>query len=218
MYRYSSVDYYHSCTAEERLRYVGEEFIAYRYERPLQSKWFSDLNSHLWSIFIEMLLTHALALASSQFVHQQKALGIYTRMDSGALEITEFIYAQQARGWPVTPPGRPDIWEVWRNTPVCWVCNRRLSKDMPAFMLWLIPGDTGMVSWRADKATPERGTPINERWKTCQVELRPVLLGSPSTVVTRQLIRLPVTCLIHPTNAPTYTVSSMVQWATEYIE
>ena len=36
-------------------------------------------------------------------------------------------------------------------------------KDMPAFMLSLILGDTGMVSWRADEATPERGTPINER-------------------------------------------------------
>ena len=51
-----------------------------------------------------------------------------------------------------------------------------------------------MVSWRADEATPERGTPINV--KTCQLELRPVLLGSPSTVVTRQFIRLPVTILI----------------------
>ena len=49
------------------------------------------------------------------------------------------------------------------------------------------------VSWRADEATPERGTPTIERWKTCQLELRPVLLGSPSTVVTRQFIRLPVT-------------------------
>ena len=33
---------------------------------------------------------------------------------------------------------------------------------MPAFMLSLIPGDTGMVFWRADEATPERGTPIKE--------------------------------------------------------
>ena len=30
-------------------------------------------------------------------------------------------------------------------------------------------------------------------FKTCQLELRPVLLGSPSTVVTRQFIRLSVT-------------------------
>ena len=50
-----------------------------------------------------------------------------------------------------------------------------------------------MVSRRGYEATPERGTPINERRKTCQLELRPVLLGSPSTVVTRQFIRLPVT-------------------------
>ena len=53
-----------------------------------------------------------------------------------------------------------------------------------------------MVSWRDDEATPAGGTPINERRKTCQLELRPVLLGSPSTVVTRQFIRLPVTISI----------------------
>ena len=29
---------------------------------------------------------------------------------------------------------------LWRNTPVCWVCNRRVSRDMQAFMLWLILG------------------------------------------------------------------------------
>ena len=44
--------------------------------------------------------------------------------------------------------------------------------------------------------TPERGTPIIECWKTCQLELMPVLLGSPSTVVTRQFIHLPVTISI----------------------
>ena len=52
------------------------------------------------------------------------------------------------------------------------------------------------MSWRADEDTSERGTPIIERGKTCQVELRPVLLVSPSTVVTRQFIRLPVTISI----------------------
>ena len=52
------------------------------------------------------------------------------------------------------------------------------------------------VSWRADEATPEGGTPIIECCKTCSLELRPVLLGSPSTVVTRQSIRLPVTISI----------------------
>ena len=52
------------------------------------------------------------------------------------------------------------------------------------------------MSWRADEATPVRGTPIIECKKTCQLELRPVLLGSPSTVVTRPFIRLPVTISI----------------------
>ena len=52
------------------------------------------------------------------------------------------------------------------------------------------------MSWSAGEAMPERGTPIIERYKTCQLEMRPVLLGSPSTVVTPQFIRLPVTISI----------------------
>ena len=52
------------------------------------------------------------------------------------------------------------------------------------------------MSWRADEATPERGIPIIERSKMCQLELRPVLLGSPSTLVTLQFIRLPATISI----------------------
>ena len=31
-------------------------------------------------------------------------------------------------------------WHLWRNTPVCWVRNRRVSRDMQAILLWLIPG------------------------------------------------------------------------------
>ena len=58
-----------------------------------------------------------------------------------------------------------------------------------------------MLSWRVDEATPERGTPINERLKICQLELRTVFLGSPSTVVTRQFIRLPVTISIFSVRA-----------------
>ncbi len=50
-----------------------------------------------------------------------------------------------------------------------------------------------MMSWRADEAKPQKATPNKGRCKSCQLELRPVLLGSPSTVVTRQFIQLPVT-------------------------
>ena len=31
-------------------------------------------------------------------------------------------------------------YELWQNTPVCWVCNRPVSRDMQAFMSWLICG------------------------------------------------------------------------------
>ena len=65
-----------------------------------------------------------------------------------------------------------------------------------------------MVSWLADEATRERGTPINERSKTCQLEVRPVLLGSPSTVVTRQFIRLPVTMSILVTTGSAGRISA----------
>ena len=77
---------------------------------------------------------------------------------------------------------------LWRNARVCWICNRRVSRDMQAILLWLIPGV--LACWWA---TPERGTPTIECWEICQLELRPLLLGSPSTVVTLQFIRLPVT-------------------------
>ncbi len=40
------------------------------------------------------------------------------------------------------------------------------------------------MSWRADEVKPQMATPNKERCKNCQLELRPVLLGSPSTVVT----------------------------------
>ena len=78
--------------------------------------------------------------------------------------------------------------DLWRNAPVCWVCNRRVSRDMQAILLWLIPGVLACwwnYAWKGHSI-----------WKNCQLELRPVLLGSPSTVVTRQFIRLHVTISI----------------------
>ena len=79
-----------------------------------------------------------------------------------------------------------------------WICDElRLSVEFVTVRFLGICRhsccDWFPVSWRVDEDTPERGTPIIERWKTYQLELRPVLLGSPSPVVTRQFIRLPVT-------------------------
>ena len=61
---------------------------------------------HCSSIFHRVLLTHALALSASQFVHKEKSPRIYTSMHSGGVRTHETdLY--QARGQPDTPPGRP---------------------------------------------------------------------------------------------------------------
>ena len=41
-----------------------------------------------------MLLTHALALSASQFVHKKKSPRIYTSMHSGGFELTKLIYTR----------------------------------------------------------------------------------------------------------------------------
>ena len=46
--------------------------------------------SHCWSIFHRVLLTHALALSASQFVHKKKSQRVYyTSMPSAGLELTK---------------------------------------------------------------------------------------------------------------------------------
>ena len=47
--------------------------------------------SHCSSIFHRVLLTHALALSASQFVHKKKSQRIYTSMHSAGLELTKLI-------------------------------------------------------------------------------------------------------------------------------
>ena len=48
--------------------------------------------SHCSSIFHRVLLTHALALSASQFVHKKKSPRIYTSMHSGGFELTKLTY------------------------------------------------------------------------------------------------------------------------------
>ena len=62
--------------------------------------------SHCLSLFCRVLLTHALALFASQFVHEKKSPRIYTSMHFGGFETHE-TDPYQARGSPDTPPGRP---------------------------------------------------------------------------------------------------------------
>ena len=50
--------------------------------------------SHCSSIFHGVLLTHALALSASQFVHKKKSQRIYTSMHSAGLELTKLAYTR----------------------------------------------------------------------------------------------------------------------------
>ena len=50
--------------------------------------------SHCSSIVHRMLLTHALALSASQFVHKEKSQQIYTSTHSAGLELTKLTYTR----------------------------------------------------------------------------------------------------------------------------
>ena len=50
--------------------------------------------SHCSSIFHRVLLTHALALSASQFVHKKKSPRINTTMHSGGFELTKPTYTR----------------------------------------------------------------------------------------------------------------------------
>ena len=58
-------------------------FIAHRVQR-----------SHCSSIVHRVLLTHALALSASQFVHKKKSQRIHTSMHSAGLELTKLAYTR----------------------------------------------------------------------------------------------------------------------------
>ena len=58
-------------------------FIAHKVQQP-----------HCSSIFHRVLLTHALALSASPFVHKKKSPRIYTSMHSGGFERTKLTYTR----------------------------------------------------------------------------------------------------------------------------
>ena len=62
-------------------RFLPSIFIAHRVQQ-----------SHCSSISHRVLLTHALALSASQFVHKKKSQQIYTSMHSAGLELTKLTY------------------------------------------------------------------------------------------------------------------------------
>ena len=59
-------------------RFLPSVFIAHRVQQ-----------SHCWSIFYRVLLTYALALSASQFVHMKKSPRTYTSMHSSGLELAK---------------------------------------------------------------------------------------------------------------------------------
>ena len=64
-------------------RFLRSIFIAHRVQQ-----------SHCSSIFHRVLLTHALALSASQYVHKKKPPRIYTSMHSGGSKLTKLTYVR----------------------------------------------------------------------------------------------------------------------------
>ena len=64
-------------------RFLPSIFITHRVQQ-----------SHCSSIFHRGLLTHALALSASHFVHKKKSQRIYTSMRSAGLELTKLTYTR----------------------------------------------------------------------------------------------------------------------------
>ena len=64
-------------------RFLTSIFIAHRVQQ-----------SHCSSIVHRVLLTHALALSASQFVHKKKSQRIYTSMHLAGLELTKLTYTR----------------------------------------------------------------------------------------------------------------------------
>ena len=62
-------------------RFLPSTFIAHRVQQ-----------SHCSSIFHRVLLTHALALSASQFVHKKKSPRFYSSMHSGGFKLTKPTY------------------------------------------------------------------------------------------------------------------------------
>ena len=64
-------------------RFLPSTFIAHRVQQ-----------SHCSSIFHRVLITHALKLSASQFVHKKKSQRIFTSMHSAGLELTKLTYTR----------------------------------------------------------------------------------------------------------------------------
>ena len=82
-------------------RFLPSIFIAHRVQQ-----------SHCSSISHEMLLTRALALSASQFVHKKKSQRIYTSMHSVGLELTKLTYTRLEDNLIRLRGDRRPVWDL----------------------------------------------------------------------------------------------------------
>ena len=96
-------------------RFLPSIFIAHRVQQ-----------SHCSSIVHRMLLTHALALSPSQFVHKKKFQRIYTSMHSAGLELTKLTYSRLEDNL-IRHRGDRSIY-MW-STENCWATEKTPIAD-----------------------------------------------------------------------------------------
>ena len=132
-------------------RFLPSIFIAHRVQQ-----------SHCSSIFYRVLLTHALTLSASQFVHRQEKIltNFYEYVLGEARTHATDLY--QARGQPDPPPGRPVIFFVTGLSYVPLFFAKKAAKE-PVFVFFgyntrvFLEGDSISV-WRV--AVKEKTTTV----------------------------------------------------------
>ena len=66
-----------------------------------------------------MLLTRALVLSASQFVHKKSSLRFFTSMHSGGLELTQFTYSRHEDNLLHTTGATGCVLQQWYNSSQC---------------------------------------------------------------------------------------------------
>ena len=109
-------------------RFSPSIFIAHRVQQ-----------SHCSSIFHRLLLTHALALSTSQVVRKKKSPWIYTSMHSGGFELTKLTYTRVEDNLPLQHGHEKSQlltqWETENNTTAGFLYGRGRSALTAAWRL-----------------------------------------------------------------------------------
>ena len=98
-------------------RFLPLIFIAHRVQQ-----------SHCSSIFHRVLLTHALLLFASQFVHKKKSQRIHTSVHSAGLELTKLTYTRLENNLIRHRGDRPMWYHGW--PPIVVFCYRKISRNI----------------------------------------------------------------------------------------